>query len=344
MNFQPTLIGDDDIRGQILGRVEAFHKLDASLFEAIISYAVEISGFELTQLLNVIYGNSSIIPGIRVERLELPDSILQAFKGPCFGRDGLRNYLHVRKRPILCTALKPMGLTPRSLADYAYQLARGGIDIIKDDHGLADQPFAPFEERVTRCAAAVARANSETGLRSIYVPNITASANQILEKVIFAKQAGAGGLMIAPGLAGFDAMRQVADDDSINLPIMSHPAFSGSYVTSPQNGISHYAFYGQLQRLAGADASIFPNFGGRFAFSLEECQSIVSGCSDPMAHLKSIFASPGGGMRLDNIPRLREVYGSKVIYLIGGDLHRHSGDLTENARRFVQLVSDNIDD
>jgi len=49
-------------------------------------------------------------------------------------------------------------------------------------------------------------------------------------------------------------------------------------------------------------------------------------------------------MSLDNIPLLREVYGSQVIYLVGGNLHRHSGDLTENARLFVQLVSDNKDE
>ena len=41
-----------------------------------------------------------------------------------------------------------MGLPAHALADLAYQFALGGIDIIKDDHGLADQSFAPFKERV----------------------------------------------------------------------------------------------------------------------------------------------------------------------------------------------------
>ena len=49
-------------------------------------------------------------------------------------------------------------------------------------------------------------------------------------------------------------------------------------------------------------------------------------------------------MSLDNIPRLREIYGSQIIYHIGGDLHCHSGDPKENARRFVRLVSDNTNE
>src|SRR5690606_2754524 len=132
-------------------------------FEATISYAVETTGCELTQFLNVVFGNSSIKPGIRVERLDLPPGLLNAFKGPRLGRDGLRALLGVPTRPLLCTALKPMGLSAKALAEFAYRFALGGMDVIKDDHGLANQSFAPFKERVERCAEAVARANRETG-------------------------------------------------------------------------------------------------------------------------------------------------------------------------------------
>ncbi|RLD04511.1 MAG: ribulose 1,5-bisphosphate carboxylase large subunit, partial [Chloroflexi bacterium] len=182
IEFPADLIANDDIRAKIFGQIESFERIDKSHFEAKISYAVESSGFELTQLFNLIFGNSSIKPGIRVERLELPESLSKAFKGPRFGRNGLRNYLGIEKRPLLCTALKPMGLSARALADYAYQFALGGIDMIKDDHGLADQSFSPFGERVELCAAAVAKANAETGFKSIYIPNITAPANQMLGK------------------------------------------------------------------------------------------------------------------------------------------------------------------
>ncbi len=338
IEFPAELIGKDDIRRHIFGRVERFCQRDETHFEAVISYAVEISGFELPQLLNVIFGNTSLKPGVRVERLELSDALLQAFGGPRFGRAGLRERLEAGARPLLCTALKPMGLSPKALAEYAYQFALGGIDIIKDDHGLADQSFAPFEARVEQCAAAVARANAETGLHCVYVPNITAPADRVLRKARFARQAGAGGVMIAPGLTGFDTMRLLAEDDETALPVLAHPALLGSFVLSPENGISHYALFGQLMRLAGADAVIYPNYGGRFSFSRAECQSIVAGTGVDMGHIRPIFPAPGGGMSLARLDEMSRFYGTEVIYLIGGGLHKAGDDLVANSRRFREAV------
>lgn len=339
VEFPLECVPDGPIRDQIIGRITSLERVGEDRYEAAISYAVESSGFELTQLLNVIFGNSSIKPGIRVERLELPESLLKRFKGPRFGRQGLRDLLGVPDRPLLCSALKPMGLCPEDLADLAYQFAKGGIHIIKDDHGLSDQPFSRFRERVERTVEAVERANRETGGRTIYMPNVTGPADQVLENALFAKQAGAGGLLIAPGLTGFDTMRQLADDDRIALPIMSHPALLGSFVTSPDNGISHYALFGQITRLAGADATVYPNWGGRFSFSKIECRSIVSGSSVPMAHLKPIFPTPGGGMSLDRVPEMFQVYGQDVIFLIGGGLFRGGPDLVANCRRFADMLA-----
>ncbi len=340
VEFPDDLVPDGDIRDHILGCIESFERRDAHHFETVISYAVETSGFELTQLLNVVFGNSSIKPGIRVERLDLPDSLLHAFKGPRFGRDGLRAWLNASHRPLLCTALKPMGLPPKELAYLAYQCALGGIDIVKDDHGLADQSFSPFTERVQRCAEAVAQANRETGLKRIYMPNVTGPASRVVEHALFAKQAGAGGLLFSPGLAGLNLMQQLADDDRVGLPIMTHPAWQGSFVTGPDNGISHYALFGQIARLAGADASIFPNYGGRFSFSREDCQSIAEGTTAPMARIKSIFPAPGGGMSLARVPEMLDLYGRDVIFLIGGGLHRQGPNLVENCRHFHQLVAE----
>ncbi len=338
VEFPADLIPEGEIREQIIGRVEVFEARGEGHWEVVISYAVETSGFELAQLLNVIFGNTSLKPGIRVERLELPEALLSAFKGPRFGRAGWRARLGAPGRPLFCTALKPMGLPPKELAEFAYRFALGGIDIVKDDHGLADQPFAPYKERVERCAEAVARANRETGLRCLYMPNVTGPAEAVRQNALFARNAGAGGLLISPGLAGWEVMRGLADDDQIGLPIMSHPALQGSFVASAESGISHYALFGQMARLAGADASIYPNYGGRFSFSREDCRRIVEGTAAPMGHLKPIFPTPGGGMSLARVPEMLDLYGREVIFLIGGGLHKHGPDLVESCRYLRQLV------
>ncbi|MCW2276861.1 RuBisCO large subunit C-terminal-like domain-containing protein [Heliophilum fasciatum] len=337
VEFPEEFIPQGMIRDHVVGRLEMLTLVEKS-YRAEISYAVETASGELTQLINVIFGNISIKPGIVVEDIRLPQAILQHFRGPRFGREGLRAWLKVPKRPLLFTALKPMGLSARELADMAYKCALGGIDIIKDDHGLTNQCFAPYEERLQRCVEAVERANAVTGHRAIYVPNVTAPYRQIVERARLAKAAGAGGLMIAPAIAGLDTMRELADDDSLALPIFSHPAFQGSYVTSPENGIGHGALFGQITRLAGADAVIYPNFGGRFSFSQDECRQITLGTKIAMGSIQPIFPSPGGGMSLEAIPEMLRVYGHDVIFLIGGGLFRHGPDLVENCRYFRRVV------
>jgi ribulose-bisphosphate carboxylase large chain len=133
-------------------------------------------------------------------------------------------------------------------------------------------------------------------------------------------------------------MRCLAEDDALALPILSHPTFQGTYVVSREHGISHRVLFGQLPRLAGADATIYPNFGGRFSFTRAECQSIVQGTEMAMPPLKAIFPCPGGGMSLDRVPEMLDVYGRDVVLLIGGGLMTRGTDLVENCRRFRRLI------
>jgi ribulose-bisphosphate carboxylase large chain len=321
-----------------VARVESFEPAGEGAWRARVSFAAEIAGAELTQLLNAVFGNISLTPGVRLERLLVGDAVTRHFRGPRFGRQGLREALGVHQRPLVCTALKPMGLSPDDLADLVSRFARGGIDLVKDDHGLADQTFAAFEARVSRCAEAVRRANRETGGRCVYAPNVTAGPDAVLARARWAKAAGCGALVVTPGLTGLDAMRRLAAEDAIALPVLSHPAFLGSYVVGPDSGISPFALFGQIVRLAGADASIFPNFGGRFSVSREACESLVAGTVEPMGGIRPIFPAPGGGMSLARLPEMARLYGRDFIILIGGDLFRHGPDLTASCRAFRELA------
>jgi ribulose-bisphosphate carboxylase large chain len=335
VEFPEALIPKDSIREQIVGRVASLQSLGTDHYEAVIEFPVEAAGRELTQLINVLFGNISIKPGIRLQSFELPESLSQLYRGPRFGQAGLRDLLSVADRPLLCTAIKPMGLSATELADLTYKLALGGIDLIKDDHGLADQVFCPFDERVARCGEAVQRANEETGMRCLYLPNVTAPADEILSRARRAKDTGSGGYLFCPGVAGLDAMRTLADDDQLALPILSHPSFQGPFTMRTVEGVSHGVLYGQLNRLAGADAAIFPSYGGRFSFTRTECQDIVAGCTRSMGEFRTVFPVPAGGMNLERVPELCEFYGRDMILLVGGDLHRHGSDLIENCRKFA---------
>ena len=340
VEFPPELIATGTIPGQMIGEVETIEQVDEGHFAATIGYPPATAGSELTQLINVLFGNISIEPGVRLLDFRLPDGLARQFRGPRFGIDGLRALIGVYDRPLLCTAIKPMGLSPGDLADLSYQLALGGIDLIKDDHGLSDQAICPFEERVACCTTAVQRANLETGQRCLYLPNVTGPFPDIGRRARFARDHGAGGLLFCPGLAGLDSMRALADDDRLALPILSHPAFQGSYAASTDAGLSHRVLFGLLNRLAGADGTIFPSYGGRFAYSQAQCREVVAGATEPMASLRPIFPVPAGGMRLARIDELVRFYGRDCMLLIGGDLHAQGPDLVRSCCRFKHLTTD----
>lgn len=336
IEFPLDLIADDDIRAHVVGRIETIDELGSERALVRISYALETSGSELPQLLNVLFGNASLLPGVRLMSIDLPRELLARFRGPRFGDAGLRRLFDAPDRPLVATALKPMGLSSAALAAMARTLALAGLDIIKDDHGLADQPFAPYLERVRACAAAVRQANREVGSRSIYVPAINAPAGQVVSRARAAKEAGAGGLLVLPGLSGFDTMRALAEDDALDLPIMAHPAFLGANVVSDELGIEHGTLFGTMMRLAGADISIFPGYGGRFRFDQSACRSIVEAARAPLGAIAATMPTPAGGITLDRIDEVIGFYGRNIVLLIGGDLHR--GDLLHNARRMRSAV------
>lgn len=333
VEFPAEHIDCHTIREQLIGKIESMTFIGGKMARTVISYADETAGAELPQLLNVIYGNSSIQPGVTLERIKLSAAQKAYFPGPRFGVSGLRKRLGVYDRPLACTALKPMGLPAESLADEAYQCALGGIDLIKDDHGLMDQDFARFRKRVELVTAAVSKANSETGGHTIYVPNLSGGFQDMLSRICLAEDCGAGGLMFAPGLVGFDLLHYAARHGS--LPVICHPAFLGGSLDRGRGGIDCACLLGQLPRIAGADLTIFPNYGGRFSLTKEQCKGIRDAASEKMRSLRPIFPCAAGGMTVSKIKEMQTFYGNDAALLIGGGLFTAPGTLTENCKKFI---------
>lgn len=47
----------------------------------------------------MLFGNTSLQPGIRLMSFELPDSMYRHYPGPKFGRQGIRELCGIEKRP-----------------------------------------------------------------------------------------------------------------------------------------------------------------------------------------------------------------------------------------------------
>ena len=311
-------------------------------WDAVVRYNDDTSGGELPQLLNVIFGNTSIKENVMVDDVVLSPTLLGKFLGPRFGTAGLRDVLGVPSGPMLMTALKPMGTSVEKLAEMAYKFAKGGIDIIKDDHGLANQKYAPYEQRVRACCAAVRKANAETGRKCVYAPCLNAPAHLVVQRAKFAKACGAGAVLMIPGITGLDSARFLSEDPTFGLPIICHPAILGAMLGGGSEeqcrGFSHKSLLGVLPRLAGCDATIFPSFGGRFGFSEKECADILDGARRPMGSMPPILPCPGGGMTMEKVKVMYQSYGSDVCFLIGGSLIGHSPDLVQNSKHFMKIA------
>ncbi|MDR3232349.1 MAG: hypothetical protein LBT46_01545 [Planctomycetaceae bacterium] len=329
----PVKLLPKTIAEKITGTIENFEKESEGIYRAAISFAEETAAVEFTQFINVLFGNISMKQGIQLVSVIPSKKILDMLPGPQFGISGIREITGVPQRPPLFTALKPMGLSAENLAELAAVFTQGGIDIIKDDHGLSDQVFAPFEERVQRCAAAVKEANVKFNRKAVYVANITAPFDKIIDRAYRAKELGAGGVMLSPGISGFDSLRKMTE---AGLPVFAHPAWMGGMAMNPMQGVSCGVLYGTLMRLAGADAVIFPNFGGRFPLSHQDCMDIVTESRKPAGTLRPMFPSPAGGMELKNIRSMIENYGSDMLLLIGSGLFSCGDDILENCRKFIE--------
>ena len=340
------LVTSSKIREEIVGKVESIQALSNmeclpdEVFRVVIRYNLQLTGFQIPQLLNLIYGNISIKQNIKLVDIKFPEEYLANFKGPNFGISGIRRLIGVYQRPLLATALKPMGSSIEELATMAGNFSLGSGDIIKDDHGLIDESFQKFQERVSRCQDAIEEADVKTGRRTLYFPNVVAPVDNIERYIEFLIHKRIPGVLMAPFLVGLDCVRSLAG--KYPILVMTHPAFSGTHFHDRKHGISPACLLGTIFRLIGSDASIFPNYGGRFSFTQKECHELCNHLKRPLTTFKSAFPVPAGGMQLHNIASMAKDYGEDVILLIGGALLSHSDDLKNSTRIFMEKINEHF--
>jgi len=258
---------------RLLGRLRDAVPDGAGRFRVEVEYPAELVAGSIGSLINLLFGNASLLRGVRLVAVQWPRRLLREFPGPAFGIAGLRSESGISGRPLLCAILKPVGLSAAALARQAGTLARLGIDVIKDDHNLAEQRSAPFGERAARVQDAVARANARSGRRCLYLPHLGGGGRVLVERVERLHELGCRGALVAPQLLGWETMAALAAESGLLL--LAHPTVSGA-LFGGTHGIARELLYGELLRLAGADGVIFPNAGGRFPVTVASCREVAS--------------------------------------------------------------------
>jgi ribulose-bisphosphate carboxylase large chain len=332
IEMPPSAVRDQRVLDDYVGRVVSVSQITPALHRVVIALSAGTVGNEPGQLMNMLFGNSSLQADVELVDVELAPSVLAHYGGPRFGLEGLRKLTGVHGRALTCGALKPQGSSPQQLAAIARELALGGIDIIKDDHGIADQAYAPFAERVSAVQRAVSAANRDSGGNTLYAPSVGGGPARLAAQAAVLRDEGASMALLAPMIVGLPAFAETVA--ALGVPVMAHPAMAGAARIAPT------LLLGKLFRLFGADAVIYPNHGGRFSYSPEQCRELADAARSPWDGVRRALPVPAGGMSVERVPEMLDFYGADVVLLIGGALLAAGDALQQRTREFVNKVAD----
>jgi len=329
--------------GQVMGVEKLSSDVEGQQAAMIkIGYPTCNYSTDIPAVLITTFGKLSMDGKIKLIDLDLPASFVAKFKGPKFGIEGIRQITKVTDRPLLMSIFKScIGQDLDSLKEQFYQQAIGGVDLIKDDEILFENPLSPLEKRVQVCTQAAEAAAEKTGQRVLYAVNITGNVLQLADNAKRAIEAGATALLFNVLAYGFDALQRLSEDPNISVPIMAHPAMAGALYPSQHYGIAGPLLLGKLMRLAGADIVLFPSPYGSVAMPRQdtlaisdELRSSDSGYGD----LKQSFPVPSAGIHPGMVPLLYEDFGMESIINAGGGIHGHPQGAAAGGRAFRQAI------
>jgi ribulose-bisphosphate carboxylase large chain len=326
-----SAIDDPFVLSEIVGRVETIHEVDPGIFQVRVALAAETVGHDPGQLLNMLFGNTSLHDDVILQDVEVPADLARHFGGPRHGLEVLRRRAAAGERALTCSALKPQGLSAAKLAELASQFARGGIDYIKDDHGLANQGYSPFTERIAAIASALRRVAREGSQLTLYAPSLSGDLDTMRRQLTASMQVGIETVLIAPMVVGLATFYTLVREHP-TIAFIAHPSMAGASRIAPA------LLLGKLFRMLGADAVVFPNYGGRFGYSLETCRHLAQTARRDWEGLRSSVPVPAGGMTPERVPEMLDFYGADTMLLIGGGLLVARDRIVEETRAFVTGV------
>jgi len=319
---------------------EDSHPLKPELIKAELEIAYPSINFsaDLPAILTTVFGKLSLDGEVKLLDLDFSHDLLSHFPGPRFGIEEIRNTLGVSGRPLLMSIFK--GVIGRDMDFLSAQLreqALGGVDLVKDDEILFDNPLTPFESRIITGKRVLENVYEETGHRTLYAVNLSGRTSDLRGKARKARELGADALLFNVHAYGLDVLQELAEDDEIGLPLMAHPAFSGAFTSSPFYGLAAPLALGKLIRYAGADFSLFPSPYGSVA--LEKTAALALGkelIRD--SPLKRSFPVPSAGIHPGLVPLLLADYEIDSVINAGGGIHGHPAGAAGGGRAFRQAI------
>ena len=296
------------------------------------------------QYLSVLSGNLyglSKIAHVRLLDIDFTKNTVAPYKGPKFGIEGIRKLTGTDKsgRPHVGTIIKPkVGLNPKDTAHVAYESAIGGIDLIKDDETLTDQKFCSMADRLPAVMEQLDRVKNDTGRTVLYAVNVSAPGDKILDRAEEAIDLGANMLMVDVIVCGLDAVRVLAEDPSVHIPLHVHRTMHAAMTRNPEHGVAMRTFC-RMVRMAGGDQLHTGTISGKMEHDTAELLGDNKTLLDSnFFGLKTVFPVASGGLSPGGVAREIEVLGKDIILQAGGGVHGHPDGTRAGAAAMRQAV------
>jgi 2,3-diketo-5-methylthiopentyl-1-phosphate enolase len=325
--------------GHVVSVVEHVSATGERYADIKIAYPDVNFSADLPALLVTIYGKVSMDGKLKLIDVDFSERFLAAFHGPKFGIQGVRDLLNVHDRPMLMSIFKSViGHDLSGLREQFLAQALGGVDLIKDDEILFENPLTPIEKRVEVCRIAAEQASHTTGQRLLYAVNLTGPTFHLREQAKKAIAAGATAFLFNVLAYGFDVLHAMSSDPEITVPIMAHPAMAGAFYPSPYHGIHASLVLGKFMRLAGADIVLFPSPYGSVVMPREDNMAIKQALLTSDLPVKQSLPVPSAGIHPALVPLIVSDFGSEVIVNAGGGIFGHPLGTEAGGRAFRQAI------
>ena len=300
----------------------------------------------MPQILSCIAGNimgMKAVDRIRLLDCEWPEAVVDAFPGPQYGSSVRSELLDAADRPALATVPKPkVGLSTEQHAQIGYEAWLGGVDLLKDDENLTDQDFNPFEDRLTESLAKRDQAESETGETKSYLLNVTATGDEMLERVDLAAEHGCEFVMVDVITTGWAAVQQVRERcERHGIAIHAHRAMHAAFDRVPTHGVSMRVL-AQVSRLCGVD-HIHTGTADLGKLENEDTVGINEWLYSDLYGLNDVLPVASGGLHPGLVPELIDRVGGNVGIQAGGGIHGHPDGTRAGARALREAVEASID-
>ncbi len=327
-----------------------------------IAYTKELfEANNLPQILSAIAGNiygMKVLKSLRLLDISFPKDIVNTYKGPKYGIEGIRKLTKVKDRPLLGTIVKPkVGLNEVEHAKICGDAWIGGLDIVKDDENLTSMTFNKFEKRVMETLKTRDKMENETGERKFYMPNITAPLSIMKNRADFVIENGGEYVMVDILTVGFSALQEIRDYlDDKNIVIHAHRAMHAALTRNKKHGMTMLAL-SKLMRLIGMDQLHTGTVVGKMEGGKKEvleCNKILTAqkisdnnitmLNQDWGDIKPTLPVASGGLSPLHIPDLIEILGKDMVYQFGGGCHGHPSGTEAGAKAIRQAIDAVLED